>query len=198
MSTTYERSGPDVGKIAANLMATVEIHKPLKEAGVKIDFLTARAERDEDNEPVGSALTKNGHTVLGIARKTNLKERAADRGDAEIIVDGDWWEDASEEEQRALLDHEMTHLSVKQTPQGLVKTDDLGRPVIIIRHHDYEVGWFRDVAQRNGKASLECRYAASIMERDGQYFWPAIEASANIETARFTHINAEMAQTKKG
>lgn len=148
----------------------------LNELGVKIDFVFARGDRDDvSGELLNDALKKNGVKALGITRKIGLKDRALGRGDAEIAIDGDWWDDASEEEQRALLDHELTHL----VPTG--DCDDLRRPIIKLRPHDHEFGWFREVAARHGAHSQERIQARKMMELSGQYFWPSMyeaEASA--------------------
>jgi len=84
----------------------------------------------------------------------------------EILIDGDWWEAAPEKEQLAVLDHEFTHIAVSSDD------DDLGRPKIELRYHDYEFGWFRSVAERHGKASQECQQMAAIVEESGQFLLP--------------------------
>jgi len=93
-----------------------------------------------------------GVKALGICRKIPLKERALGRGDAEICLDGEWWKDAPEPEQRALLDHELHHIEVKII-EGAMACDDLGRPLLKIRKHDYELGLFTIIAQRHGRHS---------------------------------------------
>ena len=94
--------------------------------------------------------------------------------DVEIQVDGDWWGSQDREEQEALLDHELTHIQVLEEANGVARKDKAGRPKIKCRPHDVDVGWFRIVAARNGQHSLERRQAASMMEEQGQYFWPEI------------------------
>lgn len=169
---TFERCDKSVEKLATEVLKKHESHKPLLDAKVTVDFVFAYPEYDEKTgRPLNDALTKNGVKALGIARKIPLKDRALGRADAEIAIDGDWWQKAPALEQEAMLDHELTHISVKIDKRGLV-TDDLGRPVIQLRHHDVECGWFKIVAERNGKHSIEQYQAKIIMDEMGQCFWP--------------------------
>jgi hypothetical protein len=171
---TYQRCPTDINELANEILCQFETHKPLLDAKVKIDFVFAMGDVNEKTgEIISDAIVKNGVKALGLARKLSLKDRAMGRGDAEITLDRDHWARIGEHEQRAILDHELHHLSVKIDKRGLVR-DDLGRPVIVIRDHDYEFGWFRIIAERHGKASIEVQQASIILGADGQLFWPAL------------------------
>lgn len=169
---TFERCDKSVEELATKLLKEFDSHKPLVALDVKIDFVFAYADVDEKGRQLNDALTKNGIRALGIARKLPLKDRALGRGDAEISLDGDWWRKANAEEQAALLDHELHHVAVKADRAGNAKFDDLGRPLLQLRKHDVEVGWFKCIADRHGAFSQERIQAKSIMDMDGQYFWP--------------------------
>lgn len=172
---TFKRCDPSVPKMAAAIMQEFETHKPLVEAGVKIDYIFAYGERDEKtDEIISDALTHNGAKALGICRKIGLKDRAKGMGDAEICLDHDYWETIDEPDQRALLDHELHHIVVSK------KTDDLGRPKLAMRGHDFEVGWFAVIAKRHGKHSIEQQQASKAMNMLGQYFWPEIAAANGV------------------
>lgn len=173
MPATFAKADTAVREMANDILCLNECYQPLLDAHVTIDFMFAYAERDEKERIVGNALTKNGLPALGIARIVNLKDRAKGMGDAEICLDHDFWETAGEKEKRALLDHELYHLCVRIDKRGLVR-DDLGRPKLKIRKHDYEFGWFRAVAERNGKHSLEQIQAARMADEAGQLFWPGL------------------------
>jgi len=159
--------------MANGILVEFDSHNPLLDARVKIDFVFAYADRDEKTgAPINDALTKNGCKALGVCRKIPLKDRALGRGDAEISIDGDWWkEDASPEEQAALLDHELHHIEVKIDNRGPVR-DYLGRPVLRLRKHDHEFGWFTVIAARHGPNSQERIQAKAIMDMHGQFYWP--------------------------
>ncbi len=166
---TFKKCPTAVHEVANELLAEFATHKLVVERQVKIDYLFAFPDYDDESgEPTNDALKWNGVKALGITRIVNLKDRTKGMGDVEICLDGNWWEDADDKERRALLDHELHHIIVT------VKNDDLGRPKIKMRKHDIQVGWFAIIAQRHGIHSQEQKQAASIMLIQGQFFWPAI------------------------
>ena len=160
--------------MALELLCRFETHQPLLDAKVKIDFMFAIPELDEKTgKPKGDAIKKNGVKALGLCRIVSLKERAMGRADAEITLDQYWWESAIEPEQQALLDHELHHIGLK-LEHNMPVLDDIGRPIIKLRTHDFEVGWFAVVAARHGNNSQERIQARKAMTNLGQYFWPDI------------------------
>lgn len=180
MPTTYKRCDADVLGLAASILCEYESHKPLLDARVQIDLVFAMPELDEDGHPKTDALKKNGVKALGITKKIGSKDRALGRGDAEIVLDHYWWtQTASEEMQKALLDHELHHIAVVVSrATGRAKMDENGRPVIRLRHHDYDIGWFNIIAARHGEHSQERRQARQIADEAGQYYWPEMEMNA--------------------
>lgn len=172
--STYQKADKSVAVMATEILNEFESHKPLVDAKVNVDFVFGFGERNEDGHLVGDALTKNGHRALGITRKVSLKDRALGRGDAEIALDGDWWQEtASEEQQKALLDHELHHIACK-IKYGQFCYDSLGRPVLRLRKHDVEVGWFACIAERHGANSVEQIQAKMILDSYGQYLFPQL------------------------
>lgn len=177
---TFQRCDKTIDELAATILTQYETHKPLVAIGVKIDYVFAFPDYNDKGLPLNDALTKNGIKALGICRKISLKDRALGRGDVEISLDGDWWQNASGDEQAALLDHELHHVSVKADSAGNAQYDDLGRPLIKLRKHDVEVGWFSLIAERHGIASQERIQAKRIMDTEGQFYWPDIAPSVQI------------------
>lgn len=166
MPTKFERCDRSVTQMADAILEEFETHQATIDAKVKIDFVFAYADPESD----APALQKNGVRAYGICRKTSLKERALGHGDIEISIDGDWWKDASDAQRRALLDHELHHIAVDED----LEKDDLGRPLVSMRKHDFEFGWFSIIAQRHGADSMECRQAKAIADNAGQLYWPAL------------------------
>lgn len=160
--------------MAASILCEFETHKPVLDARVKIDYVFAYAKKGEDGEPVEPAITYRGRPALGLCRKIKTKERVLGRGDAEITLDGDWWASHDEAEKRSLLDHELHHIEVETDSNGKALTDDFTRPILHLRKHDVEVGWFSIIAARHGSHSVERQDAAVIMERFGQMLWPEL------------------------
>jgi len=177
---TFERCDKSVEDLAKEILNKYETHKPLVAFDVQVDLVFAYGDEDDKGRKLNDALTKGGLKALGICRKISLKDRALGRGDAEIALDGDWWQDADADQQAALLDHELHHISVKADKHGNAQYDDLGRPQLKLRKHDVEVGWFKCIAERHGASSQEQIQAKSIMDNAGQYFWPGIAPTVEI------------------
>lgn len=196
---TFKRCDEEVNEMAAEIFSRFETHQMLIDAKVRIDYVFAYGDRDDDGQLVNDALKKNGVRALGLTRKIPLKDRALNRGDAEIALDGDWWSDAGDEEKKALLDHELHHLIVKVDERGIV-TDDLGRPLLKLRPHDYDFGFFAVIAARHGSHSQEQKQAKLLMDNHGQYFFPGITPTVDAESTRqtsarrFAHIAKDMAK----
>lgn len=178
---TYEKAPKSTYDLADRILLEYETHKPLIACELKIDIVMAHADQDEKGRLLNDALTKNGVKALGVTRALPIKDRAMGRGDAEICLDADWWSLASGDEQAALLDHELHHISVKCDRSGNIQYDDLNRPKIKLRKHDVEVGWFKLIADRHGAASIERQQAKKIMDSQGQYYWPGIAPTVQLE-----------------
>lgn len=192
---TFEQCDKSVENMAGQLLHRYESHKPLLIADAKIDYVFAYGARNDEGELTGDALKKNGVKALGIARIVPLKERALGRGDAEVSLDGDWWKNTNDEERQAVLDHELHHFAVKVDNGNNIKTDDLGRPMLRMRKHDVDVGWFKVIAERHGVSSVEQIQARQIMDAYGQYFWPDI-ADAVKGQGRFANLETDREHTK--
>ena len=171
---TFSKCDKDVNDLADELLRKYETHAPVLKLEVKIDFVFAFADTNDKGVETNNALSKNGIKALGITRKIPLKDRVLGRGDAEIALDGGWWQKASAEEQAAVLDHELHHIAVKTDKVGNPQFDDIGRPQIQLRRHDFEYGWFKCIAERHGAASIERQQAKSLMDNAGQWFWPDV------------------------
>lgn len=176
MPKTFQKAPKAIEEMAAAILCQFDTHKPLLDAHVKIDFVFALASRDEKTDAKkGDALRFRGCRALGLARVLSLKQRAMGRGDAEITLVGDWFnEESTELEQRALLDHELHHIAVKVNKMLLPLRDDLNRPRLFLRPHDYDFGWFAIIARHHAAAAVEVRQAKRIMDEAGQWLWPGI------------------------
>ena len=173
MSTQYEPADDEVLEMVRDILKKFESHHPLIEAQVTIDVLMAYAEKDEETgEPTGPALMLNGYSAQAIAKIVGYKERVKGCKDAEIRIDGDWWNDHPGYEERCgLIDHELNHFAVR-VKDGAIVHDVAGRPKLRMRKHDVQIGWFKIIAERHGNYSQERIQARAIMDRSGQSFWP--------------------------
>ena len=172
----YERCDQSVQDLANAILCKYDDHKPILDAKVRIDYLFAFPEKDDDGNYVGDAIRHHGVKALGLTRKIPTKERAAGLGDAEVLLDGEWWADetTTDEQRAALLDHELHHLEVVKDEDGLVCLDNNDRPRLKLRMHSFEVGWFKEIAERHGAASQECIQAKMLWESSGQAYFPAL------------------------
>jgi hypothetical protein len=168
---TYQRAND--GILAMMEEIREKFHGQLTEADVSTGLLLAYGSRNQDGERTSDALTKGGLRLAGLAKVVGLRERTAGLPDTLVVMDGDRWDDWSEEKQKALIDHELTHFEVQFEPEipGVWKTDDLGRPIVKIKPHDFEVGWFESVARRWGVSSFEVEQASQIAP-GGQLIFP--------------------------
>ena len=59
---------------------------------------------------------------------------------------------------------------------GNVRRDDIDRPLLRIRKHDHQFGWFDAVARRHGKHSIEVQQAHQLTAMDElrQLYLPGI------------------------
>jgi hypothetical protein len=126
-------------------------HPRLAEAGVTTQLLVANAEEGK------SPLKNRGYPCLALARIVSLKDRVAGLKDTVIYLDGARWAEKSEEEQRAVLDHELSHFELVLDKQKKVKLDAADRPKLRTRLHDHEIGVFFDVVERHGVSAIEAQ-----------------------------------------
>lgn len=165
----YEKPSADQLALLQEVMST---YHQQRLGDVTIGLLVAHAECYEDTgEPKGPALLVRGVPALGATKINSLKLRAHGLEDAEIVIDGDRWKDLSRGQRLALIDHELTHLELNTTDSGTVRRDDLDRPRLKMRGHDHEFGWFDEVAERHGAASIEVHQAKRFVADHGQYYF---------------------------
>lgn len=120
----------------------------------------------------GEPLKCGGYPALAFVKITSLKHRVKGLKDSEITIDGQIWETLTDPQRRAIIDHELQHLIIALDKEGNAKIDDAGRVKLRLRRHDYQLGWFREVANRHGENSTECYQAKILLKNDGSTFFP--------------------------
>jgi hypothetical protein len=159
--TTYSKATAEVLEVLEDALR--EYHSDFVDAGVQVYVLAAYGPRDKDGALKGPALKHGGYACLAMTRIVPVKLRVAGLGDIEILIDGDRWPDLSYEEQLSVLDHELTHSDLVEV-DGEVMLDDAGRPKLARRLHDWQHGWFNEVAARHGPASVEVQQAKRLVD----------------------------------
>lgn len=162
MGVTYQPADSRVEHAAAKLRK--EYHKELDEAGVTVCYLMAFAPVGKDGEVKGSALKLHGYPCAAIVKVNNLLLRAQGVMDCTIQIDGDEWAERPDEEKLAILDHELEHIQVtakRKDNNGawIYETDDLGRPLTHLKHHDFYGGGFKSIMYRHQGSALETKFA---------------------------------------
>lgn len=173
MAKWYQRADKGLHKIVESVMK--QHHRALHDAGVKVDVIFIDSDSDH-------ALKLRGRPCLATVGILSLKDRAMGRGDAEITIDKTSYAGWGPEELRAVIDHELTHLVPKiDKKSGKVARDDLDRPKLCMRMHDYEFGWFEETVQRYGAASAEYKQAQQLLAtaRWMQPMLPGIESASD-------------------
>jgi len=167
MPATFAKASEEVESLGKAL--AINYHLDLESARVKIDYVFAFRD-PETEEP---ALMQKGHRVLGVPSIVNLKNRAKGMGDCEVVLDGDAWNDMTEDQRKAILDHELEHFEVKREKKtGDFLFDDLMRPLLRLRNHDREFGFFDNIASRHGNGSFEIQGLRKMFSEAGGAYLP--------------------------
>ena len=156
---TYETCPKHVADRVAAMIK--KFHPDLLKCEVKVDLLFVSTDGE------GPALTLHGYACAAVVRKLGPKDRVSRGCDAEIVIDEEGYTTMSDKERDALLDHELYHLVVAKDKDKRPKADGAGRPVLKIRKHDREFGWFDEIARRHGEHSLEIKQARGLLTTGG-------------------------------
>lgn len=147
--------------------------EPMLKTDIRVEVLLAYGPRTKEGFLRGPAVVHRGLEARAKIRITKLEERVAGRGDAVLVLDGDHFADWPSGRLAAVLDHELTHLE-PVTRLGDALYDDADRPRLQMRLHDFEVGWFAEVAERHGERSFEVDQATRLAN-SGQMYFPGFE-----------------------
>ena len=176
---TYTNAGQDTLGTMQDVME--RYHPELVSAEVAVEILIAWGTKDETGQVTTPAIRVNRVRAVGSIRITSLKERVADRGDAEMLLDGDQLDGMQPKTLEAVIDHELTHLELMVDDEGYLKSDDHGRPRLKILEHDHQFGWFDSVARRHGGAAYEVKQAKELLADPelAQLYLPGFEVVAD-------------------
>lgn len=169
MPRTYSEFDPETEAMVHQV--THDHHRHLYDSGVTIGGLFVFAPRNKDGEPTGNALNHGGYPAYATVRITSLAERKMGLRDAVLMVDGDIWKDLPEAKRRAVIDHEMAHLVPKLNKFGVHEHDDIGRPKLKIRLHDFHFGGFHEIAARHGESSVEKSTVETLLNSGVKHGW---------------------------
>lgn len=130
------------------------------------DTKEAAAKKRRELPPV---LKLHGVACAATIKVNSYKDRVQGKPDVTVTINREAWEEYTDEQRRALLDHELTHLIPKLDKNGGPVADDLGRPEFKMRPHDYDLSGFGSVIRRHGKAAIEVKATVNFLtSEDGQ------------------------------
>lgn len=157
MATTFEPASSDILDLVEDL--SYRQHKRLLDNKVTITSLFAVNAN-------GPALKLNGWPCAAIIKVNNLKDRIEGKADSTLTIDKDWWNNHDKKEQAALIDHELAHIEFKLDKKTeAIKMDDIGRPLLRLRRHDFQVGGFYEIGMRHGTAATEAQIVLDIQKK---------------------------------
>lgn len=163
MPTIFQQCDEEVSKIVEKVMR--DYHGDLVSAGVTVEALFAFSDSD-------APLKRAGVPAIALIKVTSLEWRTQGHADCRIKIDGAKWQEMSGPERTALIDHELEHMELcwKETSQGRkLKRDDLGRPKLRARVHDWELAGFNSILERHGMNAPEVSQMVRFLEeRSGQ------------------------------
>ena len=187
----YQKADDELYNEVASVMR--QYHLPLVDSGVHVDVIIARS---EDTPPI----VVRGIECAATVRITSTRERALGIGDAVITINGELMPTWSTRQLHAVIDHELTHLELKMDKKtGQPKVDDQDRPMLKIRLHDREFGWFDSVATRWGADSFENSQARDLIESATwvQTLLPGFEPVMAIRAVDADNMLAGLIETTK-
>ena len=171
MGTTYTACSEDINDLVKDVMK--KHHADLFKENVTIDAVGAR--KDSKREGSVPALMLRGQRVLAKIGITSLQDRARGIADAKLTIDMFSWDTMPQAKKVAVIDHELTYLNLvmmratkKEPWRKGPKHDDLNRPVLKLRHHDWELTGFQEVVERHGEASVEASQFLAFKAEFGQ------------------------------
>lgn len=118
----------------------------------------------------------DGRLKLGKCKKASDLDRELAAFDFVVMLQMEWWQNASvtDDQRRALLDHELCHATVRLDREGEPMRDERGRVVYRTRKHDIEE--FSEIVERHGLYKRDLERFASAMRRSKQKSLIAEEA----------------------
>jgi len=182
----------------SNVMALVERvlqsnFTELAKEGVTVNVLMASRINNKTGEDE-HCLYKDGMPVAAQISITQKRDRARGLQDAKLVIDTHTWQDMKDTHRAALVDHELRHLrlvEIRPTKRNGYKTgvkhDDLGRPSLRPRPHDWVLTGFAKSAELYGEYSHEARQIAYFRAEFGaqlNLFGPTALAALEADSAK--------------
>lgn len=167
MATTIVQAGPEVHEMARELIRA-DWHKDIRlgpgnEDGKDFIAMCIMFATNAEDAPIRIA----GVPAAAKVSIVPYKQRVDKRRDVEFLIDADHWDNATEPQQRAMLDRCITYIELDKDDLGAVKTDDASRPKLALKICDWNLSGFRSIAERYGDDAPEVVEARKFQEKFG-------------------------------
>ena len=156
-----------------------EHHQDLRDARIALAWATSwKADVD-------------GRLKLGKCKKIGDPDRELMKQDFVIILEQKFWQNptVTDDQRRALLDHELCHGQLKHDENGEPVEDEKGRKIYRLRRHDVEE--FTEIMRRHGcyKRDLEEFAKALYKSKQGRLDFENSSDDSNVEEFRPKRTN---------
>lgn len=156
MPVTYETTGDRVRDARERTQRMIDQYHPeLRDVELTFAILMASPPTDKNGDPSGPAVSHGGYPCAAKIKVTPYPYRCLRIPDVQVFIDADWWECLTGRQRDALVDHEITHITLATDADGAVSRDDADRPKIKMRKHDRRVEGFDEVVRRHGESAPE-------------------------------------------
>jgi hypothetical protein len=110
----------------------------------------------------------DGHSKIGQCKKASDLDRELAPYDFVIMLRADFWHssEVTDDQRRALLDHELCHATVKEGKDGEPARDERDRVIYRMRKHDVEE--FSQIVERHGLYKRDLESFAAALRRSKQ------------------------------
>jgi len=196
MGTKYTRVDRDVTKIVNKVLG--DHHTAL--AHVEVSILCLYAESvGKGMAMLKPPLGRNGQVCVATICQTSLVERVGGMEDIIIRIDKRRWENLDDTARKALIDHELCHVSVKRDKKTSdVCYDQNGRPLFCLNPHDYEIGVFSVIIERYGMAAIDCQNVKALVANNAvQMHFKDIIGEVKKETKAAATVAKKQEETAK-
>ena len=157
MSVWYSKADEELVATIKEVMKKHHEDKHIE--GVTVDCLLAHTDRID-----GTAIKSRGTYALAYIRITSLMERVMGMADALMIIDHASMQLWKENRLRAVIDHELEHIQlIREKKNNQPRRDDHDRPMLGIKQHDYQFGWFEAPVKHYGYDAVEYDQAQQLV-----------------------------------
>ena len=163
-----ERASNDVMNVVYDVMD--RWHTELGKAEVGISVLMVHPPENAEGEPTGApAIKLHGAACYAKIKRLSAEDRIMAIGagvvvDARMEIDAFRWGQLSKKQRDALIDHELTHLYIREDTNGQVMLHDDGRPKLFMMPDDWQITGFERVTRRHGMDAIEFVTLRKVVE----------------------------------